>query len=104
MLDGLLRSHDAVYPRLEVHRRMEAFQTTSRRSKGATTVPNTAYLIAGNDLCEQTGRDMSHFDKAGVKEKDIRPVYCHALSCALPLNGACSATRYSVFVDVDAEF
>jgi len=104
VLGSICLSHNAVYLRVHVYSLKEAVRTSRRWCKGATTVPYAAYLISGNDLCEQSGRYMPHFDEAGVKQNNIRPMYRHAFSRALPLDSTCVATRHSVFVDVDAEF
>lgn len=102
MLNGLRCSHDTVNPGVEAHL-LDVFRSSRRRGTGTTTVPNTAYLISGNYLCEQTCRYVPDFNEAGIEEKYVGPVDCHALSRALPFNGARVATRCAVLVDVDSE-
>ena len=91
--------------RIEIHRLLQPFCSCGGCCAGcATAIPDAPNLISRNDLGKETGRDVSHFDKARVKEEDVRPVHGHTLGGALPFDRSRRAARRSMFVHVDAEF
>ena len=52
------------------------------------TIPDTADVVAGNDLCEAASLDVADLDEATVKEKDIGRMEGHAFCGSFPFNGS----------------
>ena len=81
--------HDSVYERFLT---WIVVTVNTRRGRDvrthAPTVPDTADVVAGNDLCEAAGLDVPDLDEAAVEEKDIGRMESHAFCGSFPFNGA----------------
>jgi len=69
----------------------------------AAAIPQTADIVAWNNLGQATCFDVSDFDKAGVEKEDVWWVARHPLCCAFPLDGHNRSTWISMSVNVQAE-
>jgi hypothetical protein len=60
--------------------------------------------MEGHRCHDRLKHSVSHFQElSGIEEAYIRPVDCHAVSCALPFDGAHDITMRAMLVDVDTK-
>jgi hypothetical protein len=60
--------------------------------------------VSWDDLGQATSLDVTNFDEAGIKEKDIGWVEGNAFSGTFPFDGPGVTAWVTVFVDVKSEF
>ena len=70
----------------------------------ASTIPDTSYVVSGDDLDEAARLYVADFNESAVEEKDVRWVPGDPLCCSFPLDCGYTTTRVSVFVDIQPKF
>jgi len=58
----------------------------------ASAIPDTLYVISGDDLDEVAGLYVTDFNESGVKEEDVWWMTCDPLCFAFPFDCAYTTT------------
>ena len=74
-----------------------------RNTSDTAAVPDTADVVARNNLCKTTCFDVSDLDEAAVEQEDVGRMPCDMLCCAFPLDGSNRAAGISVAINVEAK-